>query len=280
MTERKMHDLPKTGVSRTETCSLAVVRRVAAMLGLNPDAWREGDPLPRGWQFILLGADTPRAALREDGFPGLGVPLPDLGLPRLLIGGRNVWFLGEIPIGASLRRDSRIDAILRKETAKGPMAFVTVAHDLYLRGAAEPVLAETQTYVLLAAALPTVPPAADPAAHAPPAGSRRVVPDDTLLFHYSALGFNSHRIHLDRAYAREVEGFPDLVVNGGLTTLLLTEHLRTAHCASPSALKARYLAPLFSTRPMTLAAEERQGGWLLQAFDDVGRLAVDVTVDA
>jgi 3-methylfumaryl-CoA hydratase len=77
MTERQMTDIPSPGVSRTEACSLAAVRRVAAMLGLDPDAWQEGDPLPRGWQFILLGADTPRGALRGDGFPGLGVPLPD-----------------------------------------------------------------------------------------------------------------------------------------------------------------------------------------------------------
>ena len=64
MTERQMTNIPSPGVSRTEACALAAVRRVAAMLGLDPDAWQEGDPLPRGWQFILLGADTPRSALR------------------------------------------------------------------------------------------------------------------------------------------------------------------------------------------------------------------------
>jgi len=277
-----MTDDVQAGVSRTESCGLAAVRRVAAMLDLDPDAWREGDPLPRGWQFILLGADTPRSGLRADGFPGLGVPLPDLGLPRLLIGKRSVHFLGEIPIGASLRRDSRIESVVRKETAKGPMATVTVAHALHLAGAADPVLAETQTYVLLGpqpAGGGAAPP--DGARAAMPPGARTLVPDDTLLFQYSALGFNSHRIHLDRAFAREVEGFPDLVVNGGLTTLLLTEHLRTAFGISPSALSARYLAPLFCAHPITLGAErEGEGeGWVLRAFDAAGRLAVDIAAE-
>ena len=277
MTETPTPEGPSSSVSRTETCSLAAVRRVAAMLDLDPDIWREGDPLPRGWQFILLGADTARGALRSDGFPGLGVPIPDLGLPRLLIGGRSVRFLGEIPIGVTLHRESRIDAISRKETARGPMAVVTVAHDLHLTGVVGPVLAETQTYILLGAQPGGSPAPVTPAGSVPLEGTRTVVPDDTLLFQYSALGFNSHRIHLDRAFVREVEGFPDLVVNGGLTTLLLTEHLRTAFGVAPAALDARYLAPLFCGRPVTLAAERQAGSWALRAFDSTGRLAVEVT---
>jgi 3-methylfumaryl-CoA hydratase len=105
-------------VIRHEACSLATVRRVAAMLDQDPDIWSEGDVLPRGWQFILLGADTRRSALRQDGFPGLGVPLPDLGLPRLLLGGRPVRYEGDIQIGTTLRRESRVEKLSRKETAK------------------------------------------------------------------------------------------------------------------------------------------------------------------
>src|ERR1700674_1089570 len=118
-------------VARQETCSLAAVRRIAAMLDQDPDKWSEGDLLPRGWQFILLGADTKRSELREDGFPGLGVSLPDLGLPRLMLGGRPGHCNGDIRIGAVLRRESRIQKLTRKQTANGPMAFVTVAHALH-----------------------------------------------------------------------------------------------------------------------------------------------------
>lgn len=72
--------------TRTEICSIAMVRRVAAMLDLNPDDFELGHTLPKGWQFILMAADTKRSQLRADGFPGLGVPMPDLGLPRLMLG--------------------------------------------------------------------------------------------------------------------------------------------------------------------------------------------------
>ncbi|MGJ7493341.1 FAS1-like dehydratase domain-containing protein [Variovorax sp. ZT4R33] len=119
------------------------------MLDKEPDAMHEGLPLPRGWQFILLGADTPRKALRSDGFPGLGVPILDLGLPRLMLAGRTVDFLADIPVGAALRRSSLIEDIVKKEGPSGPMALLTVGHRLVLGD--EPVLKETQTYALLAA---------------------------------------------------------------------------------------------------------------------------------
>ena len=214
---------PGEHVTRTEACSVAAVRRVAAMLDLDPDGIAEGDPLPRGWQFILLGADTRRSALRADGFPGLGVPIPDMGLPRLLLGGRTVSYLQDIPIGATLQRTSSIKTLTRKNTDSGPMAIVTILHELRLANMATPAIVETQTYLLLSlrseiakddSGEPLAPVAAERATTA--------VPDETLLFQYSSLGFNSHRIHIDRSYARDVEGFPDLVVNGGLATLLLT----------------------------------------------------------
>src|SRR4029079_7084718 len=118
-------------------------------LDLDPDGWSEGDTLPRGWQFILLGADTRRSEIRGDGFPGLGVPLPDLDLPRLMLGARTVHYHGDIAIGATLRRESRIQGLKRKETASGPMAIVTVAHEFHRAADAPPALIETQTYLLL-----------------------------------------------------------------------------------------------------------------------------------
>lgn len=279
--DMSMDEAPGAGpaeVSRIEHCGISAVRRVAAMLDLDPDMCCEGDPLPRGWHFILLGADTRRGALRADGFPGLGVPLPDLGLPRLLLGGRSVTFHGDIAIGSSLRRESRVQSISRKTGANGPMAVVTLEHALFPAGAVAPVLTETQTYILLGQPA-SLPPADGPGLPWPATHSRRVVPDNTLLFQYSALGFNSHRIHLDRTFARETEGFPDLVVNGGLTTLLLTEMLRTTVGRSPARLRARHLAPLFCDRPVLLTAEQDGSRWLLRAHDDTGRLAVEINAE-
>lgn len=267
-------------VQREETCTLSAARRVAAMLDLEPDELVVGQALHRGWQFMLLGAETRRSALRRDGFPGLGVQMPDLGLPRLMLGSRTVAFHQDIPVGSTVQRSSAVRNLVRKTTASGPMAVVTIEHVLRLAELPEPALVETQTYLLLPPRPPGVS-APEPAPAAPPQAMhlKTVVPDETLLFQYSALGFNSHRIHLDRDHARTVEGFPDLVVNGGLCTLLLTEFLRRDLGVTPTAIAVRHLAPLYCHRPITLAADPVDGRWRLKAFDDQNRLAVEMEVN-
>lgn len=274
MAQQETTDLGNEAIRRSETCALATVRRVAAMLNVDQGLYAEGAPLPRGWQFILLGADTPRSDLRGDGFPGLGVPLPDLGLPRLLLGGRRVQYFDDIAIGETLQRESYVEKVSQKETANGPLAIVTIAHNLISEKAGR-VLAETQTYLLMSAQ--TGPrKLAEAQAEVCFGDAEELVPDDMLLFQYSALGFNSHRIHWDRAFARDTEGFPDLVVNGGLATLLLTEHLRVTHGKSFSALTAKHISPLFASRPLRLKAEAQGDVWMLRAFDDEGRLALAI----
>lgn len=267
-------------VLREEACSMATARRVAAMLDLDPGDLASARYLPRGWHFVLLAADTRRSALRSDGFPGLGVPMPDLGLPRLMLGGRTVSFRQDIPMGTTVMRSSAVRSIVHKTTASGPMAVVTLVHELSISAQAEPAVVETQTYLLL----PRRPAGGGAPEVAPAAPSRAphlktVVPDETLLFQFSALGFNSHRIHLDRGHARQVEGFPDLVVNGGLATLLLTEFLGRDLGVVPAAIAVRHVAPLYCNRAITLAAEQVGKRWLLKAFDDRHRLAVDMEVD-
>ena len=264
-------------ISRSEVCSIAAARRVAAMLDLNPDSIVEGDSLPRGWQFILMGADTRRSELRADGFPGLGVPMPDLGLPRLMLGGRTVDYLHDIPIGSQILRTSVVRNLTQKVGASGPFAIAAIEHELRVVGRDEPALVETQSYLLLAGkGRSGAPDAAGQPIEAD--ATKTLTPDATLLFHYSALGFNSHKIHLDVAYARDVEGFPDLVVNGGLATLLLTEFARAEFGFVPQNLKAKHLAPLFCGRQLTLAGVRKGPHLQLSIYDDGGRQAVSMEV--
>jgi 3-methylfumaryl-CoA hydratase len=265
-------------VTRMESCSLAAARRVAAMLDLDPEVLAEGDSLPRGWQFILLGADTRRSAVRSDGFPGLGVPMPDLGLPRLLLGGRTVDYCNDIPIGSTVKRVSRIKSLTRKTAAQGDMAVVTVAHELHVSAASTAAIVETQTYILLSGKNSAAESDGMPQAVSAEK-SKIVTPDETLLFQYSALGFNSHKIHIDKAHARDVEGFPDLVVNGGLVTLLLTEFLRTDLELVPAGFRTKHLAPLFCGRPITLAADRIGAAWRLRAYDEAGKIAAEMEVN-
>jgi 3-methylfumaryl-CoA hydratase len=109
--------------------------------------------------------------------------------------------------------------------------------------------------------------------------AKTVVPDETLLFQYSALGFNSHRIHIDRSYARQVEGYPDLVVNGGLSTLLLTEFARTAMSWTPSSVRIRHLKPLFCRYPITLVASKDGSRCVLKALNEKNAVAIDMEIE-
>jgi 3-methylfumaryl-CoA hydratase len=103
---------------------------------------------------------------------------------------------------------------------------------------------------------------------------KQFTPDETLLFQYSALGFNSHKIHLDRNYAQKEEGLPDLVVNGGLATLLMTEFARNELGLNLTEIKVKHLVPLYCSRPLTIVSEENE----LKIFDDKNELVVVMEV--
>jgi crotonobetainyl-CoA:carnitine CoA-transferase CaiB-like acyl-CoA transferase/hydroxyacyl-ACP dehydratase HTD2-like protein with hotdog domain len=262
-----------------EICSLSMVRRVAAMLDIEPQTFAQGDALPRGWHFFMLSGETPKSNLRGDGFPGFGVAMPDLGLPRLLLGGRTVSYDGQIKIGEAVERTSFVKNIKEKNTASGRMTIVTFQHELRPFSAPNPAIVETQTYILLEAKNAEtkmeeqiVTPLESVKEHF----QVQMIPDETLLFQYSALGFNSHKIHLDRNYAQNVEGLPDLVVNGGLATLLLTEFLRKTLNLEIADIKVKHIAPLFCNRTMTLAAEKNELGWQLKIYNDCNVVAVEM----
>jgi 3-methylfumaryl-CoA hydratase len=261
----------------TDVCALGAVRRIAAMLDLEPGTFIDGAALPRGWHFFLLGGATRRSDLRADGFPGFGVPMPDLGLPRLMLAGRRVTYRSDLVIGSAIERRSVLAKVTQKTTTSGDMAFVTIQHDLTPLREAEPAIVEEQTYILLGPSKARSD-AGRPTEIVKAEHTKVVSPDDTLLFQYSALGFNSHKIHIDRAYARDVEGLPDLVVNGGLAMLLLTEFLRVDLGLAPTRIVTKHTAPLYCGRPMTLAADRAPSGWRMRALDDRSAMALEAEV--
>lgn len=277
-------------VNTVDMFTLAQAQRVAAMLGVELGWLTPGDPVPRGWHFALIAGQTPRKLLRSDGFPGLGVAMPEMGRPRLLLGQRSTTFHADLQIGAPIRRQSTIASIVDKIGRNGPLSIVKVEHNL-IQEANLPTeigsIVEAQTYFLA-----SLPPPSEAAAEAAPKtaavemptnGLRKVVtPDDLMLFQYSALGFNTHRIHFDRDYAMRVERHPDLVVNGGLATLLATEFLRVDLGRKLKTLTARHLAPLYVNRPLTIFAPElsdAQARMLLIDCDGVVAAELVITFD-
>lgn len=277
----------------TDVCALPLARRLAAMLDRDPASLREGDPLPHGWHPMLFNAPTRQSELRSDGAAFLGVPLPDIGLPRLMLGGRQNSFPGEIPIGAHLRRETRRGEVKHKEGRSGRFALVKVEHRIFVDGEAEPAVVEHQDYVLRAAssepasastsAAPAAPAASATAgprpAEPPPTATRTLIPDERLLFRYSAITDNPHRIHYDRPYAEREEGYPVLVVNGSIPAMFLLELFRRTARREPGSFSSRNLAPMWCGQPLALKLRDEGKDWRLWAEDAQGRITFDARAD-
>ncbi len=255
-----------------QSLTVETVSRIAALLELSDFPCAIGEQVPLGWHFAFIGGETQRSDLREDGFPGLGVPMPSLPGRRLVAGGRKVKLHAPLQIGQEVERASRIVDIVTKPAG---ITIISVAHTISDFRTSTLLIEESQTYLQL-----------DNLYGAPPAGAaaaypvmKRVTPDETMLFQFSALSFNTHKIHLDRDYARTVEGYPDLVVNGGLTTLLMTEIAREAFGDAIKGFSVKNAAPLFCNQPIAFAQSERDGKQLIIAINPDGRVAAEMEVE-
>lgn len=262
-----------------DVCALPLARRLAAMLDRDPALIEEGSPLPHGWHVILFNDPTLQSALRADGAGALGVSLPEIGLPRLMLGGRQNHFAGEIPVGARVRRESRAGDVQVKTGRSGRFALVKVEHRLFVADAPEPVLVEHQDFVLREAEDPAkrAPAAAvtPPTPQPTPTAARTLIPDERLLFRYSAITDNPHRIHYDFPYATGAEGYPRLVVNGSIPAMFLLELFRHTAGREPLTFSSRNVAPMFCGASLHLNALEESDGWRLWATNDAGELTFD-----
>ncbi len=259
-----------------DVCALPLVRRMAALLDRDPAGFAEGDPLPRGWHVALFNPPTLQSELRADGAAHLGITLPDLGLPRLMMGGRRIEFAGDIPIGARVRRTSRPGAVTHKTGKSGRFALVDVEHRISIDGDDAPVVIETNSYVLREAANgdPASRPSSAPKPIPPGDVARTFVPDETILFRYSAITDNPHRIHYDLAYAQS-EGYPALVVNGTVPTMFLLEMFRAHVGSDPAGWRSRNLAPILCGAPLRLTLSGEGDEWTMRAHGPSGEVALE-----
>lgn len=257
----------------------ALATRFLATFDLPPRA--EG-PLPQGAHFCLCIPETPTRLLGEDGHPHrqgsrMGL-LPPLPLPRRMWAASSLTFHRPIAVGDAIERSSRIASIEEKAGSSGALVFVAIDHAITAEG--ELAVAERQTLVFREAA-PADAPLSPPVSGAPGFDPeewethRAIVPDARLLFRYSALTFNSHRIHYDVPYARDVERYRGLVVHGPLTASLL---LQVAAAQFGDNRLARFafrgLSPAIAGERLHLVM--RGGGDFLElaAFADDGRQIV------
>ena len=173
-----------------------------------------GDALPPFFHLLYFWDPRPPEALGRDGHPAQGVgPVPETGLPRRMWAGGRVERHAPLVLGRPAARRTRLDGMERKEGRTGALAFVTLIHEIEQEG--RPVLTERQDLVYREDGAPSSTPVA-----APP-GGRPLAFDPVLLFRYSALTLNGHRIHYDADYARDVEGYGGLVIHGPLLATLM-----------------------------------------------------------
>ena len=215
-----------------------------------------GDPLPPLWHWLAFLPQAPQRDLGPDGHPRQGGFLPPTHLPRRMFAGGRLDLPLPVGVGRRLHRSSLVTSVTPKTGRSGDLVFVEVTHQVAEAGRV--AIAEVQDLVYRGATAPAAggdPPADDPAAWT---WHEELATDPTLLFRFSALTYNAHRIHYDRGYATEVEGYPGLVVHGPLQAVALAELCRR-HLPHHrvTAFSFRALRPAFEGAPLRLRGRPR-----------------------
>jgi 3-methylfumaryl-CoA hydratase len=225
--------------------TLGAIERLAATLDQDPAAFRRGSEMPESWYAILFGSIALQSSIGPDGHPKTGDFLPPLEGTRRMFAGRRAKFHQPLKVGDRVSRVSRVTRAEPKSGRTGSFTLVTVVHEISGPGG----LAITEEQDLVYRAAVEAGTAAQQKEAAPasdkPDWSKPIPLDTVLVFRYSALTFNAHRIHYDLPYACDIEGYPALVMNGGLTALLLVETARPHLRRSIAGYAARAMSPLF-----------------------------------
>ena len=271
-------------IGKTETVTDGVTATPYAALSATLDRAAErppvGTPLPPLWHWLYFLPLYRQSEVGPDGHAKRGGFLPPVPLPRRMWAGSQFEFNQPPCVGDRISRVSTIADITEKSGRTGPLVFVKVRHEIRANDEPSPAIVEFHEIVYREAAKPgdsAPPPKAAPSENA---WQRHCVPDDVLLFRYSALTFNGHRIHYDRRYVTEVEGYPGLIVHGPLIATLLLDLLRSE---LPDAVVRRYefraVRPLFDINPFDVCGQPSVDGKSVRlwAQDHEGWLAMDAT---
>ena len=239
---------------------------------------KPGDPVPWGWHSIFFPRPMPSDKLLPDGMASEFEGAPDSPLPRRMYAGNDLRFFEPLRVGDEARKEIFVKSVTPKAGRSGKLIFVT--YGVRILGPRGLVLEDDQNIVFRDAA----PPGATPPSEAARTGAswkRVVTVNETMLFRFSAVSWNPHRIHYDHPYVTQVEHYPALVVHGPFTAVWLLELLRENwpdKAMRMSGFSMRAKAPLFATRPITFygepAADEKSCA--LWAADDRGALAMEI----
>lgn len=240
-----------------DVLSLRHARLMAATVGLAPESITEDTPLPPLWHWIYFLEGRPPAELGRDGHAARGGFLPPVPLSNRMWAGGRLEFHRPLRLGLSAEKESRILSVDHKRGRSGDLVFVAVEHRFVQGG--ELALLEIHDIVYKEPSPPgkAAAPGGESREHR---HSKPFEPDSTLLFRYSALTFNGHRIHYDQDYCREVEGYPNLVIHGPLCATMLAGYAEEISGRRLKSFDYRALRPNLLGNRLTLNASDESGG--------------------
>lgn len=272
-------------IGRTETARDVITAFPYAALSATLDRPAQlpaiGTTLPPLWHWLYFLPLYQQSEAGPDGHIRRGGFLPPVPLPRRMWASSEIVFHEPLRIGDEAQRTSTIEDVTTKAGRTGTLVFVKARHHLRRVDAANLAIDELHTIVYRDAPAPGDTPPAPAQAPSDAAWKRTIVPSDLLLFRYSALTFNGHRIHYDRRYVTEVEGYPGLIVHGPLIATLLLDALRHEHPqAVVRTFEFRAMRPIFDLHPFAVCGQPLPDGrgFRVWAQDHEGCLNMDATV--
>jgi 3-methylfumaryl-CoA hydratase len=239
--------------SISDAVTAAPVRALSATLDRPDPAPTQGSFLPELWHWLYFLPHARQSEIGPDGHPKRGGFLPPVPLPRRMWAGGRLEWIKPLVVGDVIERTSTIQSVTHKSGRTGDLIFVLVRHEI--SNAAGIALTEEHDIVYRDAPAPEDKPVAPIAAPTDATWTKTINPDDVLLFRYSALTFNGHRIHYDRRYVTEVEGYPGLIVHGPLIATLLVDLVRQSIPGSTlKRFEFRAIRPTFDINPFSVSA--------------------------
>lgn len=274
---RPLSDWVGSREQREDVVTLAPALGVSALLDRQGPLPETGTPLPALWHWFYFLPQVPGSKIGQDGHPQRGGFLPPVDLPRRMFAGARLEIITPPVIGRSATREGTVLSVTEKSGNSGKLVFVTVEYKIYQDGTL--CIREEQDIVYKEAGgrIPAPVPLQEWPALPPGALSQVVEPNEVLLFRFSALTFNAHRIHYDRRYAMEEEGYPGLVVHGPLTALMLAELAAHNSARQLRSFSFQGRAPLFDLYPFRLVGIEESDKVVLEAQSPSGATAMTAT---
>jgi 3-methylfumaryl-CoA hydratase len=250
-----------TKMTEEDVATAAPLRALVATFDRPETAPGEGEPIPPGWHLGYFLSMAPQASLAADGLPtGAGV-LPKMPLPRRMYAGCRQSFHAPIRVGDRLTRETELTDIQVRQGGTGTLIFTTQTRRISTpRGLAITELYETAFREEVKSGAGSAIPKRDEVPSGLP-WTRTIHTDAVSLFRFSAITFNPHRIHYDKPYAMEVEGYPGLVVHGPYSQHCLIDFVRDMNPGRTlKTFNMRARAPLFEGKPFTLVGGPKEGG--------------------